>query len=198
VSVLNSLHLPIDAFQTSSANISGLVHIHQYPIEVYVDGFFFLPILFVYVVSAFILTSSQDDFQTQARKTAVQARATKGDWIVPRHLHQSPPSRGFRFLELPAELRIKIYDYIFEKHVLEILPLTRSRGLTYWDRKSRKSNLSCAAGDLFVFEVALNDQDDRIEDLTSGLGPILRQAWQLCFSLANKSTKKLITCSTDE
>lgn len=78
-------------------------------------------------------------FKPKLAKPAVQARATKGDWIVPRHLHQSPPSRGFRFLELPAELRIKIYDYIFEKHVLEILPLTRSRGLTYWDRKSRKS-----------------------------------------------------------
>ncbi|KAI9880076.1 MAG: hypothetical protein M1830_005608 [Pleopsidium flavum] len=78
-------------------------------------------------------------FKPKLARAAVQARATKGDWIVPRHLHQSPPSRGFPFLKLPAELRNKIYDYVFEKHVLEILPLTRNRGLTHWDRKSKKS-----------------------------------------------------------
>lgn len=44
----------------------------------------------------------------------------------------------FPFLKLPAELRIKIYNYSFGKHVLEILPVGKGNGLTSWNLKSKK------------------------------------------------------------
>lgn len=53
----------------------------------------------------------------------------------------SPPPKFFKifpFLKLPAELRIKIYNYSFGKHVLEILPISKSSGLTSWNPSGKK------------------------------------------------------------
>ena len=66
------------------------------------------------------------------------ASATNARAIRPDRSQQLKFTKVFPFLKLPAELRIKIYNYSFGKHVLEILPLTKYSGLTSWNPRGRK------------------------------------------------------------
>ena len=82
------------------------------------------------------------DPQAQTKKTAFRGRPTGGKQNNSRQTILTKSSGVFPFQKLPAELRIKVYNLVFEKRILEILPRTKGSGLASWDGRRRKARPS--------------------------------------------------------
>lgn len=82
--------------------------------------------------------NGRDPSNKQAVDKRTTGKATNAKVVKFDTSHPPKFFKVFPFLKLPAELRIKIYNYHFKKHVLEILPLGKGSGLTSWNPRSKK------------------------------------------------------------